>query len=118
VIQKKVNSALTDSVEGITYDPISRPGLSNLLQILFYLDGRGGTVSELADDMANVSKRAVKDRVVQTIDRHLAPIRAKYEGAMHAQGGRLLDDVAKDGASKATASANATMTLVREAVGF
>jgi tryptophanyl-tRNA synthetase len=118
VIHKKIKAALTDSIDSITFDQTARPGLGNLLQILFYLESHSGTINDLAADMENMSKSAVKDRVASAIDQHLTPIREKYEEIINANSGKMLDDIAKEGAIKATASTELTMRKVREAVGL
>jgi tryptophanyl-tRNA synthetase len=119
-IKKKVNAALTDSIDSITYDPAARPGLANLLQILYHLETQHGstTIADFTSEMGDISKKALKERVAGAIDEHLAPVRERYEEVLNADGGRLLDDVARKGAAKASKSAEATMLLVREAIGL
>ncbi|KAF2430463.1 tryptophanyl-tRNA synthetase [Tothia fuscella] len=118
-IKKKVNAALTDSIDSITFDPDGRPGLANLLQILYHLENSStGSVEDLASDMVDISKRALKERVAHAIEQHLLPIRERYQEVLVADGGQFLDDVAREGADKAGKSADATMTIVRDAVGL
>ena len=38
-IWKKVHEAVTDNEDGITYDPVNRPGVANLLEIMAQLEG-------------------------------------------------------------------------------
>jgi tryptophanyl-tRNA synthetase len=65
-ITKKLRVALTDSIEGVTYDPSNRPGVSNLIEIAFNLDGSNhGAVSpaEYAKEFEGLSLKALKDKV-------------------------------------------------------
>jgi tryptophanyl-tRNA synthetase len=39
IIAKRIRSAMTDSISGITFDPVARPGTSNLLTTLFACTG-------------------------------------------------------------------------------
>lgn len=119
-IAKKINSALTDSTDGITYDPIARPGLANLVQILYHLKAQnsGTSIQDFTTGMKDLSKKALKEKVATAIDEHLSPIRGKFEEVLNKDGGRLLDDIASEGAAKARKSAEATMVLVRDAVGL
>lgn len=117
-ISKKLRVALTDSIDGVSYDPIARPGVSNLLDIAFHMSThQTDEVEAFAKDYEGVSLRALKESVAEAVDRELAPIRDRFESIM-GSGSRDLDDAAAIGAAKASHTAKATMTLVREAVGL
>ena len=116
-IQAKIRGALTDSIEGVTYDPERRPGVTNLLEIIHHLTPGSESPMALAKDMENLSMRALKERAVDVVDAELAPIRERYAETM-TLGGAAVDAVAAAGAEEARASAEATMKLVREAVGM
>jgi len=112
----KLKAALTDSVTGVTYDPTNRPGVSNLVEIMFHLEDTGSSsCEELAAECNSLSMRALKEKVADCVDKHLAPIRDRYE--MIVQDGKYLSDVADAGARSASASAAATMELVKDAMG-
>ncbi|HSH55700.1 MAG TPA: tryptophan--tRNA ligase [Candidatus Limnocylindrales bacterium] len=87
---KKIMSATTDSVGSINYDPITQPGIANLLQICALLSGR--TVQDVAADWHGKTqygdlKRAVAEQVahlLQDFQQRLAgvdkdAVRAKLE---------------------------------------
>lgn len=116
VIRKKVAKAITDSADEITFDPQNRPGMANLLQILFYAERRNDSPEGLARELQGSNKKAIKDRVVDALDTLLRPIRDRYDQLMTDE--KYLNQVAQQGASKANKSAEATMKLVREVVGF
>ena len=115
-IKKKVNKAITDSEDTITFEPEARPGLSNLLQILYYAEGRTDSPTHLAKELESTSKKAVKERLSDAVDQLLKPVRERYSGLVHNDS--YLDEVAQEGASKASQSAEQTMKLVRSAIGF
>jgi tryptophanyl-tRNA synthetase len=116
-VAKKIKSAVTDSEEGVTYDPIKRPELANLINLMLYLSpDQFVTPTELVEDC--VSKKALKDKLTTTINSHLSPIRHKYAELMDEKNEKTLDDIARDGASRAAESANATMKEVRGVLGL
>jgi tryptophanyl-tRNA synthetase len=116
-IQRKIKAAVTDSEEGVTYDPVNRPEIANLVNIMVYLENDGSTSpTELIKDCS--SKSALKSKLTDCIDEHLAPIREKYEELMDLSNRKFLEVVAEEGAAKARASADATMREVRGAMGL
>lgn len=116
-ISRKIKSALTDSFPGLSYDPVARPGISNLVEIVSHLE-EAQSSEEVADDCRNLSIRAFKERVTKCIISRLSPIRDEYERLMDADKSQLLEDIAREGASAASTRAKATMDMVREATGF
>ncbi|TKA76580.1 hypothetical protein B0A55_04049 [Friedmanniomyces simplex] len=118
VIRSKVKAAVTDSIDGITYDPERRPGVSNLIDILYHTDSRSAYSSqeESAKDLAGRSMRALKERVADTVESTVKRIRASYEDLLHDE--FYLDRVAAEGAEKAAKSAAVTMKAVKNAVGL
>ncbi|KAK0629822.1 hypothetical protein B0T17DRAFT_526647 [Bombardia bombarda] len=115
-IKNKVLKAVTDSQDGISYDPVGRPGVSNLVELASYFDAAGRTPEQLveAEFGAGVSLKALKNRVAEAVDAELAPIRERY--AEYLAKGELIDRLVEEGAEKARESAEGTMRLVREAV--
>lgn len=112
--------ALTDSIEGVTYDPSLRPGVSNLIEIAFNLDNsKHGTVDvkEYAMQFEGSSLKGLKAKVAEVVNEHLAPIRDRFEEIVGGDGS-VLDDAARVGAGKARKSAEETMQKVKHAVGF
>lgn len=117
-IIQKVKWALTDSMPGISYDPVHRPGISNLIDIVHHLEGGGGTCVELARTFESFTKAQFKEAIAERISSRLSPMRIEYERILNTDDGRLLDAVAAQGAVKARASAEETMALVRGAIGL
>ena len=59
----------------------------------------------------------LRETVAQVVDCHLESSRERFEGVLGGEGG-VLQEAASVGAEKARRSAEATMKLVRDAVGF
>jgi tryptophanyl-tRNA synthetase len=115
-VRKKISSALTDSINGVSYDPDSRPGISNLLEIWSVFDGKQRTPGQLATECGEFSPRQLKSEVSDAIIDGLEGIGERYERLL--QDENQLDLIEADGARKAQQSAGETMHLVRAAVGL
>lgn len=117
-IATKVRLAVTDSMAGITYQPEERPGVSNLLAIMSYLDDSGRSCEELAYLHQEKNMRMFKDEVVRTADHALAGIRERYNHLLGDAQNEYLNEVAREGAVKARDMAENTMSTVRRVVGL
>jgi tryptophanyl-tRNA synthetase len=158
VIRNKIKTAVTDSIETeITYDPETRPGISNLIDILYYADPdyKAPTINDptkipneqeespsdlpstepteafnpiaqaaaelaakhaLAADLADLSKKAFKDRVADVVEETVKPIREKFSSLVGNPS--LLEMEAELGARKARENAEVCLGRVRRAVGL
>ncbi len=111
---KKVKSAVTDSLGVVSYDPVEKPGVSNLLSILSLLTGE--TVDALVASFAGQQYGALKGAVADAVVAAFAPIRTRTL--------ELLDDPAELdrllalNAARAEEIAEATLKRVYDAVGF
>ena len=114
-IRKKVKVALTDSEGSITYDPICRPGVSNLIEILSHLEGV--SCEDIAAEFHSASLRSFKEHVADRIIYHLQEIRDRYITIMDDQTG-YLESVAEQGAAAARANSRMTMQQIRDAMGL
>jgi tryptophanyl-tRNA synthetase len=115
VIHKKVKVALTDSEPTITYDPVRRPGVSNLIEILSHFEGV--SCESIASEYHTASLRALKEHVASRIAFHLQGIRERYVSITEDKTG-YLDSVSQQGAEAAQANASVTMRQVRQAMGL
>ncbi|KAF2678980.1 tryptophanyl-tRNA synthetase [Lentithecium fluviatile CBS 122367] len=119
-IRKKINGAKTDSLVGISYDRERRPGVSNLIDILCYMaDDNTISPETLARDMgaANVSMKALKELVADTIDVGLRDVRGRYEDIMSLPIDHL-SGLSKDGKSRARTEARKMVNTVYAALGL
>ncbi|KAF1851092.1 tryptophanyl-tRNA synthetase [Cucurbitaria berberidis CBS 394.84] len=117
-IHNKLKTALTDSIEGVSYDREMRPGVSNLVDLMFHFNQSvAASPEELANDMRDLSMRALKERVADTVDDGIKDIRERYEELMGGNHKELVG-YAEDGASRAEEIAEETMKRVRGAIGI
>lgn len=116
----KVKTALTDSLDGdLEYNPQTRPGIANLIAIWYHLQGlEGESIQDAMEWLRSYNKKALKEHVVGSIEKSLAPIRERYQELMSKSNEQYLDDVAQDGATEASKSANATLEEVKKAMGL
>ena len=111
-IVKKVKSAVTDTGSEVVYDWENKPGISNLLEIFSYFTGR--SVEELSEEYRSGGYGAFKAAVAEAVAAGVKPIREAYEGMSD----REVSSVMSESAERAKASAEATMSTVRDAVGL
>lgn len=115
-VVKKLKRAVTDSDEPpvVRYDPVSKPGVSNLLDIL---SGVTGTpVAELEQAFVGKMYGHLKTAVADAVSEMLTSLQSRYH-ALRADEA-YLNQVLRDGAEKARAQASVTLAKVYEAVGF
>lgn len=116
-IRAKISSALTDSITGITFDPLARPGISNLLSILAVFDPDQRTPQDLAQAYSTAHPRLFKEIVSEAVILGLQGIRSRYMKLME-ENNDYLDQVEAEGSRKARQSAEDTMKIVRSATGL
>ena len=110
--------AVTDSVNAVTYDPVNRPAVANLLEILSQCIPGNPAPASLASELTGMDLGNFKRQVAQAVTRELEGIRDRYEEALQKSGGKYLDDLQASGAEKARQNAAETMREVRDAVGL
>jgi tryptophanyl-tRNA synthetase len=111
-VEKKVKRAVTDSGEDVTYDPVERPGVANLLSILAAATGREAKV--VAEDYTQFGplKKDTADALVAVLE----PVQARYREleADPAATQALL----QQGAEKAQAKAADVLARAKNAMGL
>lgn len=117
-INQKLISALTDCDNSVSYDPVNRPGVSNLLEILSIFDESGREPAQLAESLSGHNLKQLKERVSESVVMGLNGIRERYIDLLSADEGKYLDFVEAEGARKARENAAETMAIVREATGL
>ncbi|MGW8665934.1 tryptophan--tRNA ligase [Streptomyces niveus] len=112
VVRKKVMRAVTDSGREVEYDPVEKPGVANLLEILAACGG--GNPTELAGvyDSYGSLKRDTAEAVVEL----LRPVRARH-AQLAADPGQV-DQVLKEGAERARGMARPVVDAAYEAIGL
>lgn len=102
---KLIKKAKTDADRHITYDPVNRPEVSNLVMLAAVSSGR--TPEQVAEEIGGGGGGGLKKEVTEALNEHLAPIRAR-RAELVADPGHLLK-VLHEGNDKANAMAADTL---------
>ncbi|MGW8849202.1 tryptophan--tRNA ligase [Streptomyces xiamenensis] len=111
---KKVRSAVTDTGTEVRYDPVNKPGISNLLVIHSALTGT--TVPELEQKFAGQLYGALKTELAGIVADWVTPFRARTQEFLADPA--ELDAVLAKGAAKAREVAAGTLATAYDRVGF
>ena len=112
-IEKKIKSAVTDSEGVVKYDPINKPGISNLLTIEAALTD--ASIPSLVAKYEGVGYGDFKASVATAVTTHLAPIQERYKELLDSE---ELDRILDEGAEKANSLANKTLKKMENAMGL
>lgn len=113
-IHNKIKTALTDSISGVTWDPVNRPGVAGLLEI--YSGYSGEDVETIAARFAGERGiRDLKESCAGVVEGALRSFREEY-GRIRKEDG-YLKERELDGARRAREVAQQTMREVRAVVG-
>lgn len=110
---KKIKSAVTDAGREVKFDPIEKPGISNLLTIHSSLSGV--SISQLENDFVGKGYGDFKAAVADVVVEYLRPIRERAQEL-------LLDEehllsILHQGSEKARIVASATLDATYEGLG-
>ena len=114
VIRKKFKTAVTDSEREIRHDPATKPGISNLIEIMTVATGH--SIAEVQSGYNGQGYGDFKDAVGEAVVGLFAPIQERYrelradEGELH----RLL----AVGAAKAREASAPTLAAMYDRMGF
>jgi tryptophanyl-tRNA synthetase len=111
-IERKIKRAVTDSGTDVAFDPVNRPGVSNLLTLLAVTTGRDPAA--VADGYAQYGP--LKADAAAAVIEYVRPLQERYR-ELDADPGAVTALLAK-GAEKAGAVASATYDRAREAIGL
>lgn len=111
---KRIKKAVTDSDRFITYDPVNRPEVSNLL-LLAALATDSDPV-QIAAEIGNGGGGTLKKVVTEAINEHFAPIRARR--AELAADPAYLQEILRRGIAKAREQAQQTLREVHVALNM
>jgi len=113
-ITKRIKSAVTDSETEVRFDPVAKPGVSNLLQILAAASGR--SIPEVEAAYTSGGYGGLKSDTADAVVEFLAPLQARYRDLAADPG--AVDAILAHGAAKATAISDDVLARVRRAVGL
>jgi len=109
-----IRAARTDGLRRITFDPLSRPSVANLLTIVGALTGR--EPARIADEIGDGGASALKAVAAEVINESLRDLRARRRELLADPG--YLDEVLLDGTARASAAAGEALERVRVAMGM
>ncbi len=112
-IKKSIMRATTDSDGIIKFDPENKPGVSNLLNIYSVLSGI--SIEDLEKKYEGCGYGDFKKDLVEVTVNALAPIQERYNEIRNSE--ELLN-ILRDGAEKANAIAQRTMSRVKDKFGL
>ncbi|KAG7665843.1 MSW1 [[Candida] subhashii] len=115
-IQTKIRKAVTDSQQGpIYFDPVERPGVSNLINIISGISNK--PVDEVVKDLEGVTEHSVlKNRVADLLIEEFSKERDLYEKLMG--DAAYLEQVYNQGRDQAREIASANIKQIRKLIGM
>lgn len=112
-IRKKIMGATTDSEMIVRYDPINKPGISNLMDICTSLSNE--TNQSLEEKFKDKTYGEFKKFVADLVEEHLSHIKTKYNELINSD---YLNKVLDDGIKKTRQLAKAKYDLMKEKMGI
>jgi len=113
-IKKKIMSAETDSGKDVIYNITKKPGISNLMIIYSQLSGK--TTQEIEKEFKGKGYGDFKKSLVEVVTNYLEPFRRKQKELQTRE--VYVDEILKNGKSRAEVIARQTMQEVREKMGL
>ena len=98
----------------IKFDPVNKPGISNLMEIYGIITKK--TMDEIEKEFDGEGYGTFKVAVAEAIIKELEPFRNKYEELM--SNPKLLEDIFNKGAEKASSVASKTLKDVYDKIGI
>lgn len=114
VVVEKCKKAVTDFTSNVTFDPDSRPGVSNLVSI--HCGFTGQSPEEVCNESRHMTTAQYKLKLAEVINEHLRPIRLEIQRLQENRG--ELISILDKGAEKAQTIAQETMKQVKALVGL
>ena len=111
--KNKIRSAVTDSDASIYFDPINKPGISNLLTIYASLENIN--IEDAVNTFKDVSYKDFKEAVATSVENTLVPIQQKYHDIIQS---KTLQDVLEKGRERANQIALRKIAKVYKKIGF
>ena len=113
-VTKKIKSAVTDTETDVRFDPVAKPGVSNLLTL--FAVATGSSVSALENEFDSGGYGNFKSAVAEAVVEKLSPIRRRTEELLADPA--ELDRMLVEGSRKATEYALGTLKKVHQAIGL
>lgn len=114
VLKEKLAHATTDSGSEIIYNPETKPGISNLLDIYAAISGK--EIHEITEEFSGKNYSEFKNRLAETIADYFAVFREKKKKLLASE--NKLKTVLSAGSKKATKVADKKMSEVKKKIGI
>lgn len=114
MVVEKCKKAMTDFTSAVTYDPINRAAVANL--IILHSLCTGLDPNTICQENQNIDTAQYKLVVAEAVNEFLQPIRHRYTELLKDPG--YLVSILDEGAAKATVIAEETWREVKHAVGM
>jgi tryptophanyl-tRNA synthetase len=114
VIRKKFKTAVTDSGTDVRHDPVEKPGISNLIEIMAV--ATGSSISEVESRYDGQGYGRFKEDVGEAVVELFDPIQRRYE-ELRADEGELRRMLAR-GAEKARSASAPTLEAMYDRMGL
>jgi tryptophanyl-tRNA synthetase len=114
VVEKKIKSAVTDTGREVRFDPVEKPGVSNLLAMLSAFGG--DSVPDLEARFEGAGYGDLKKAVVEAVLDELVPFQSRVKELLDDPA--TIDAVLARGAARASEVAARTLAEVYDKVGF
>ncbi|XP_060655221.1 LOW QUALITY PROTEIN: uncharacterized protein LOC132790633 [Drosophila nasuta] len=113
-IKEKIKKAVTDFTSDISYDPNTRPGVSNLVNIHAHVTN--SSIATVVEEAKTLDTGRYKERVADAVIEHLRPIREQID--RHMANRKELSYMLEMGADRARQVAQQTMLEVKQRLGL
>ena len=113
-IAKRIRSAVTDTGTEIRFDPVEKPGVSNLLSIYSAMTGR--SVADIVTQYEGKGYGHLKVDLADVVVEALAPFQESF--ATYVDDPAQLDAILADGAAHARDIASTTLARVYDRIGL
>ncbi len=112
-VRTKIMKATTDSDNTIKYDPQTKPGISNLINI--YASLTNTSINDIEDKFKDANYGTFKKEVANVVCQELTTIQDKYNKLLNSQ---ELDQILNEGRDKTMAIAKEKYELMKEKIGL
>lgn len=113
-IKRKIMVAITDPRKKIKYNPIKKPGISNLLTIYSLFSGK--SIREIERNFKGRGYEEFKKSLIKLLINSLEPFRQKKKGLLKRE--VYIKNILEKGAGKARVLAQSTMCKVKKKMGL
>ena len=114
VIRVKIRKSVTDLTSEVTYDPVERPGVSNLVCIHSQITGK--QPATICQEVEGIDTGAYKKLLAEVVVEHFSPIRERISYLMNNKD--HLEAILLNGTQSASAIAHETLTEVKRTMGL